>query len=132
MPGIFISEDSNKASLLNVLFSFQGRIPRSTFWKVGIGILLTHIGFCFALYFLAPQSADGKYGAALGVLMLTYFFIVIWTSFAVCTKRWHDRDKSGWWYLINFVPFIGSLWAFIECGFLPGSRGINRYGPDPV
>ena len=32
---------------------------------------------------------------------------------------------------INFVPIIGNLWAFVETGFLPGTEGDNRYGPDP-
>jgi uncharacterized membrane protein YhaH (DUF805 family) len=46
-------------------------------------------------------------------------------------KGWHDRDKSGWWILINLVPCIGALWTLIECGFLPGTRGDNRFGPNP-
>jgi uncharacterized membrane protein YhaH (DUF805 family) len=44
-------------------------------------------------------------------------------------KRFHDRDKSGWWVLIAFVPIIGWIWYLIECGFLPGTDGPNRYDP---
>jgi uncharacterized membrane protein YhaH (DUF805 family) len=47
-------------------------------------------------------------------------------------KRYHDRNKSGWWILIVFVPVIGGLWYFIECGFLRGTPGPNTYGPDPL
>jgi uncharacterized membrane protein YhaH (DUF805 family) len=53
-------------------------------------------------------------------------------SLAVFAKRWHDRDKSGWWSLILLVPFIGSIWALVECGCLPGTEGPNRYGADPL
>ena len=29
---------------------------------------------------------------------------IIYATLAVWAKRWHDRDKSGWWSLIAFVP----------------------------
>jgi uncharacterized membrane protein YhaH (DUF805 family) len=51
---------------------------------------------------------------------------------AIYVKRWQDRDKSGWWILIGFVPIIGGIWAFVECGCLRGTMGDNRYGPDPT
>ncbi|WP_417430347.1 DUF805 domain-containing protein [Kiloniella sp.] len=49
-------------------------------------------------------------------------------SILILIKRWHDRDKSGWWTLIIFVPIIGSFWVLIECGFLRGTAGPNRFG----
>jgi uncharacterized membrane protein YhaH (DUF805 family) len=58
--------------------------------------------------------------------------LVIWPSLAVSIKRWHDRNKSGWWVLISLVPFIGWLWALIETGALPGTIGPNEYGLDPL
>jgi uncharacterized membrane protein YhaH (DUF805 family) len=27
---------------------------------------------------------------------------------------------------------VGFVWYVIECGFLPGASGANRYGPDPL
>ena len=53
--------------------------------------------------------------------------VLLWPSLAVQIKRWHDRDKSGWWQLISLVPIAGPIWAFIELGFLPGTSGANRY-----
>jgi len=47
-------------------------------------------------------------------------------------RRFHDRNKSGWWCLIGFVPVIGGFWLLIENGFLKGSVGPNQYGPDPL
>lgn len=47
------------------------------------------------------------------------------------TKRWHDRNKSGWWNLISFIPIAGPIWAFIELGFLKGTPGANLYGLPP-
>ena len=60
------------------------------------------------------------------------FVLFLWVGLAVQIKRWHDRDKSGWWALLNLVPLIGTLWILIECGFLRGTYGANRFGPDPL
>jgi uncharacterized membrane protein YhaH (DUF805 family) len=46
-------------------------------------------------------------------------------------RRWHDRNKSGWMVLINLIPIVGGLWSFLELGFLPGTKWVNEYGPDP-
>jgi uncharacterized membrane protein YhaH (DUF805 family) len=60
------------------------------------------------------------------------FVVNIWIGLALAVKRWHDRNKSGWWVLIGLVPIIGQLWALIECGFLRGTTGPNIYGADPL
>jgi uncharacterized membrane protein YhaH (DUF805 family) len=57
--------------------------------------------------------------------------VLIWPALALQVKRWHDRDKSGWWVLIAFIPIIGAFWVLIECGFLDGTPGPNRFGPSP-
>jgi uncharacterized membrane protein YhaH (DUF805 family) len=60
-----------------------------------------------------------------------WFLIIAWPAIAISIKRWHDRDKAGWWLLILFVPVVG-IWNLIECGFLPGTPAANRFGPDPM
>src|SRR5215213_8001905 len=102
---------------LDKLVSFDGRIGRGPFWTTSIIAMVVYIiGFMFL-------NTDGPIGLALG---LTLFFVAFVISLAAQTKRWHDRDKSGWWWLISFVPFIGGFWAMIETGFLSGTPGENR------
>ena len=67
-------------------------------------------------------------GALPGVSVVLWFWILL----AACAKRWHDRDKSGWWALMNLIPIVGTIWVLIECGFLSGTPGRNRFGPDPL
>lgn len=52
-------------------------------------------------------------------------------SIAVAVRRLHDTDRSGWWMLLAFLPFIGWIWLFVLM-VLGGTRGPNRFGPDPV
>jgi uncharacterized membrane protein YhaH (DUF805 family) len=47
---------------------------------------------------------------------------------AVSVKRLHDIGRSGWLYLITFVPFIGSLILLVMLGFRDSGRGDNRFG----
>jgi len=66
-----------------------------------------------------------------GILMFLVTLLFLFFSLALQTKRWHDRGKPGWWFLIGFIPVVG-VWGFIECGFLEGTVGPNKYGPDPL
>lgn len=115
---------AEKRGLLPLLFSFSGRVGRGTFWLIGIGSALV---FYLAI-FLAVTNVGEE---AAGALLLLLYVPLVWISLANSAKRWHDRNKSGWWILIAFVPLIGPFWAFIEQGFLPGDRSPNRFGPPP-
>ena len=108
--------------ILQIMFSFRGRINRKIFWLATIALA---IGFAIADLMTASAN-DSTVGIGLIVIL-----VLLWPSLAVQTKRWHDRDKSGWWNLICFVPLIGSVWALIELGFLAGTPGENCYGFPP-
>jgi uncharacterized membrane protein YhaH (DUF805 family) len=56
----------------------------------------------------------------------------LWIVLVVSVKRWHDRNKPSRWVLINLVPVVGWLWQLIECGFLKGTTGPNRFGQDQL
>ena len=71
-------------------------------------------------------------GSQMGIVGLLVSLASIYFALAVYAKRWHDRDKSGWWSLIAIVPFIGFVWILVELGMLEGTRGANQYGPDPL
>jgi len=81
----------------------------------------------FVLMFLVALLTGGN-ESAISVIMLILYIPLIWVSLAIQVKRWHDRNKSGWWVLISFVPLIGPIWALIENGFLAGDEAENRFG----
>ena len=52
-------------------------------------------------------------------------------SIAVSVRRLHDTDRSGWWWLIMFVPLIGIILLLIwYCS--RGTQGANRFGEDTL
>lgn len=111
-----------------LLTSFDGRINRAKFWA-GFGVL-----FVGALVAMVIDNIIGTtiQNLPYGWVYILYSLVSIYLGLALYAKRWHDRDKSGWWSLILLVPFVGVIWWLIECGILEGTRGPNRYGPDPL
>lgn len=107
-------------TVTHLLFGFSGREKRLPWWIATILVDLG-LGMVYALF--------GHPRASVLVLLLLAP-LLIWISVAVQVKRWHDRDKSGWWFLMNFVPIIGWIWVLIECGFLRGTMGPNRFGDE--
>lgn len=63
-----------------------------------------------------------------------FFFIlelvILIPSVAVDVRRLHDINRSGWWALIQ-LTIIGIIPLFYWA-LQPGTRGPNRYGPDPL
>ncbi|MDC5804685.1 DUF805 domain-containing protein [Vibrio europaeus] len=138
-------------SMKELLFSFQGRIGRKTYWIWNVVYYLMIVGFALGMNVLAPSIAH---------LILPVFLIVILVpDLAITAKRWHDRGKSSWWLLLNIPLVIGrmtvpvgdpslagqpsilqaatsfaalacGLWILVECGFLKGTDGENQYGPE--
>ena len=117
--------------------SFDGRINRAKFWAGVIILWLVSIiiNLAIAEVFVAqydPLQVFPTMAPLAWIVWLLAAAAIAYMSLAVFAKRWHDRDKSGWWSLIAFVPFIGAIWILVECGCLPGTEGPNRYGPDPL
>jgi uncharacterized membrane protein YhaH (DUF805 family) len=107
-------------TVIQLLFGFKGRLKRWPWW---IATILAYLGL-------------GIVAAIFGIPRPSVFFLLLlvpplsWILIAIQIKRWHDRDKSAWWLLMNLVPIIGWLWVLIECGFLRGAGGPNRFGDE--
>lgn len=138
-------------STKELLFSFHGRIDRKTYWIWNVIYYISIIGFGAGISKLFP---------AFSYLLLPMFLLVLLIpDLAITTKRWHDRDKSIYWLGLNIPLVIGriatpmtspmaqepstpqlfiasislicGLWILIECGFLKGTSGPNKYGSEP-
>jgi uncharacterized membrane protein YhaH (DUF805 family) len=110
--------------LTALLFSFRGRINRKPYWQcICVALFLD-----MAVSFVTVPFDEFVQGAAQAGLLAA----LAWPMLALQAKRWHDRDKSAWWLLVNLIPYVGVIWVIIECGVLRGTGGANRFGPDPL
>lgn len=107
--------------------SLEGRIGRKSYW-MGVLAMLAATVIAALVDSIIGTMRDNGVGIISGLVSLAE----IYASIMLYAKRWHDRGKSGWWTLIILVPVIGVLWMLIELGFLRGTEGPNRYGPEPV
>ena len=119
--GRVLSDDASGQGGLpiwKVWFSFSGRINRATYWVKGLIPLAILYGVAAMMLFIWQPG----YFAVSGLWC--------WVGLAVTAKRWHDRNKSAWWWWLPLVPFVGTIWAFVELGFLAGrpKDRVNRYG----
>lgn len=106
------------------LFSFKGRIGRKPYWVFNLVVFLGAI----VLGLFTEVSDDITKITKPQVMFMLW---IVWPSLAVQAKRWHDQDKTALWLLINFIPIAGPIWTMIQNGFVRGTIGPNRFGPEP-
>ena len=105
---------------------FSGRARRQEYW---LFVLFNFIA-AFVVGFIGGVLAGATGVGAFSYLGPIYSLAVLIPGFAVLFRRLHDIGKSGWWWLIAFIPLIGVLVLFIFC-CLDSQPGDNDYGPNP-
>jgi uncharacterized membrane protein YhaH (DUF805 family) len=142
--------------LQELFTSFDGRINRAKWWAgaVILGIISLLVGLIIEMLF-----STGFFGGFLATLLPLALF---YPSYALCAKRFQDRDKPGKTALYGLVPSLiaslldawgltGSahelnglgwlcvlinlgvgLWFLIDLGILRGTPGQNHFGGDPL
>jgi uncharacterized membrane protein YhaH (DUF805 family) len=96
---------------------FKGRASRSEYWWFVLFIFLAYVG-------IGVVASVAKAPA----LILVVPFVLLLPQLAVGVRRLHDTGKSGWWYLICLVPYVGGIVVLVLLA--QGSQAIaNQYGP---
>lgn len=106
-----------KLVVLERYAKFDGRAGRSEFWWFVLANLLVYV----ALLVLAQVSS------VFLILYFVYAIAVIVPSLAVAVRRLHDTNKSGWFLLLGFIPFIGFI-ILLVFYIQEGTPGPNDYG----
>lgn len=119
---------------------FSGRSRRKEYWMFTLGMVIVYVLF-FVLVLGAmgagtdPSTGElGMFGSMFagtaGIAFLVFILALFIPSLAVQVRRFHDQDKSGWFVLLNFIPYIGGIIVLVMM-CLEGTKGPNRFGPDP-
>ena len=109
-------------------FDYKGRSPRREYW-LGWGQFFIGIIVIAALAGLVQDASGAEFGLAdvpLALFVLASFVV----GLATTVRRLHDQDKSGWYVLVYFVPFVGGI-IFLVLMLMPGTDDWNSYGEDP-
>ncbi|TKH19250.1 DUF805 domain-containing protein [Bacillus wiedmannii] len=100
--------------------NFSGRATRKEYWTFS----LSNIVIFWLLLFLSSFSE-----VLVAIIALLFMLVMIIPSFSVGARRLHDIGKTGWWQLLNFVPF-GSV-VLLVFFIIESEENENQYGPNP-
>ena len=117
-----------KSVVIDNYANFSGRARRSEYWYFALAN-----NFIFAnLYMMCIISVSNSKNLSYVflALLIIYFLAIILPSLAVIVRRLHDIGKSGVYFFVGFIPFLGSIWLLIML-FTEGNHGRNNYGEDP-
>ncbi len=105
---------------------FSGRATRREYWMFMLVYLL--ISFVVALGFGMSVAlvSDSIFLPGLALIVLAAIGITI-PAIAMQIRRLHDIGRSGWWYFLGFIPYIGGI-VLLAMSALPSEPGTNAYG----
>ena len=106
---------------------FQGRASRSEFFRYNlmISLCLTIIPIIMGIIKLVTN--DIMTAIVLYILLGIIDLALILPGLAITARRLHDTNKSGWYFLINFIPIVGPIW-FLILMLTKGDTYTNNYG----
>ena len=112
--------------------TISGRASCSEYWWFTLFITIAGFAIGIVCVLLAVAMAAYEnyavlFGAMLGLLGIMFTVAILPPSICVSVRRLHDIGRSGWWYLINAVPYIGGIVFFIFT-LLPSQPEENEYG----
>ena len=115
--------------------NFSGRARRKEFWMFTLVYVIILTG-CTVLdnvlgtVFMMDAGPLGEISMGYGWAYIICWLIHFIPGLALAVRRLHDVGKSGWFYLIFLIPFIGAVWLLVLfC--LEGKKEDNKYGPNP-
>jgi uncharacterized membrane protein YhaH (DUF805 family) len=115
--------DAVKSGFQNYV-TFSSRAARSQYWYWALFCILVGIASVVIDAALFPRS----YMRPVNAIAELVLFL---PTLALSIRRLHDLDRSGWWFLLIFIPLIGGIWLLVWfC--MRGTVGPNRFGPDPL
>lgn len=119
---------------------FNGRARRSEFWYFYLFVFIISVCLSTLASLLSVHPYDyiseEEYRAAMlpsNIIRIIFYVASIGLfvpNLSVCIRRLHDVGKSGWFYLLNFIPIIGQIILLIW--YVKDSDvEANRYGVSP-
>jgi uncharacterized membrane protein YhaH (DUF805 family) len=118
-----------KAALRNG-FTYRGRASRSAYWWFFLAVTLAYVAIWLISVLLTATTSRTWAGLDIGLLSLAMIYPGL-AAIALTVRRLHDTDRSGWWYLIGLIPYVGIIILLVILAG-KGTPGPNRYDEGTV
>ncbi|HEX3100771.1 MAG TPA: DUF805 domain-containing protein [Pyrinomonadaceae bacterium] len=106
---------------------FSGRASRKEYWMFVLFNVIFAVVAAILDNVLGLAMKDVGYGPLYSLYALATFI----PGLAVGVRRLHDIGKSGWYFLLAFIPCVGGIIVLVFMA-TAGDPGENEYGPDPI
>jgi uncharacterized membrane protein YhaH (DUF805 family) len=103
--------------------TFAGRAARSEYWYWTLFVCLVSAATLILDMALFPNAKEWPLNSVWGIA-------VFLPGLGMSIRRLHDIDRTGWWLLLAFT-IIGVV-LLIVWACMRGTKGRNRFGPDPL
>ena len=115
-------------TVINQYFNFKGRSRRKEYWMYTLFNIIFLLTAVLLDNYLIGLTIEGD--IPIGFLTFSYYFFVLIPTMALTVRRLHDIGKSGWFYLIALIPYIGGL-ILILLMCIEGQPASNKWGENP-
>ena len=112
--------------VLKKYVDFKGRAQRQEYWMFTLLNTIVTIVLLIGAGAIAVELEI----AAVAMLPNLYTLAVLLPSLGVVVRRLHDTGRSGWMFLVVFVPIIGPI-ALLVFMVQDSNPEENQYGPNP-
>lgn len=119
------------AKVINQYTDFKGRARRKEYWMfILINAIFVLLISLTEVLIRGKSIFDAGISGITLALLLFYGLFTLLPSIAVSIRRLHDSGRSGWWYLITVIPYVG-IFVFVYFMVLDSEPDENKYGPNP-
>jgi uncharacterized membrane protein YhaH (DUF805 family) len=104
---------TNYLYALTHMLDITGRMSRRAYWYFLLMVLaLSCVAISVDSAVLLSALTDGTPELKIGTMTMTFGALHALPIFSASFRRLHDIGKSGFWIVLNLVPFVGSLILF--------------------
>ena len=106
------------STCLKKYFVFEGRASRSEYWWFQLIVSPS--------YYISTLMQN-----ELGYFFLGITLFTLIPAISAGVRRLHDINRSGFFLLLSFIPFIGGL-ILLFFFIAEGTKGKNKFGPNQL
>ena len=132
----YVARPANMMSIMDAMKScfqqyvgFSGRASRSEYWFFYLIFVVAAIGM-LVLTVVSAFVLDALAGL-MGMLTMVTYLAFFLPTLSVTVRRLHDLGKSGWMFLVVFIPIVGGILLLVWF-VSDGQPHDNAYGPVPT
>lgn len=108
---------------------FSGRASRSEYWFFYLSFVVAAMGM-LVLTVVSAFVLDALAGL-MGMLTMVTYLAFFLPTLSVTVRRLHDLGKSGWMFLVVFIPIVGGILLLVWF-VSDGQPHDNAYGAVPT